>query len=45
MATDGLYKDVLMDHFRNPRNKGDLDHEQTEVKQVENPTLQAARTT
>ncbi len=24
MAMDGLYKEVLLEHFRNPRNKGEL---------------------
>ena len=24
MADQGLYRDVLLDHYRNPRNKGDL---------------------
>ncbi len=24
MATEGLYKEVLLEHFRHPRNKGDL---------------------
>lgn len=25
MASEGLYKEVLMDHFRHPRNKGELE--------------------
>ena len=24
MTTDGIYKDVLLEHFRDPRNKGEL---------------------
>lgn len=26
MSDNSIYKDVLMDHYRNPRNRGDLTH-------------------
>ena len=36
MTEQSVYKEVLLDHFHNPRNKGDLDHMQI-VKRGSNP--------
>jgi nitrogen fixation NifU-like protein len=36
MATEGLYKDVLLEHFRHPRNKGELAGADT-VRRGSNP--------
>jgi nitrogen fixation NifU-like protein len=36
MADDSIYKEVLLDHFHNPRNKGDLDSMDA-VKRGSNP--------
>ena len=26
MSIEGLYREVILDHYRNPRNRGTLDH-------------------
>jgi nitrogen fixation NifU-like protein len=36
MAAEGLYKEVLLDHFRHPRNKGELTGADT-VRRGSNP--------
>jgi nitrogen fixation NifU-like protein len=36
MTTDGIYKDVLLEHFRHPRNKGELAGADT-VRRGSNP--------
>ena len=36
MASEGIYKDVLLEHFRHPRNKGELGGADT-VRRGNNP--------
>ena len=37
MSDNSLYKDVLMDHYRNPRNRGDLSEAEV-VRRGSNPS-------
>ena len=34
MALEELYREVILDHYRNPRNKGHLDHPQASAQGV-----------
>lgn len=34
MALEELYREVILDHYRNPRNKGHLEHPQASAKGV-----------
>ena len=34
MALEELYREVILDHYRNPRNRGHLDHRDAEADGV-----------